>query len=254
MPSRPSRTRKRRRASFAGVLGELLITAGVFILLFLGWQLWLNNLILDNQQSSSAAAQSAQWLQEAQTAPAPAAEATATEPPVTPRVGAAEPFAVVYIPRLGADWQRTIREGVDVETVLNSFTAGVGHYTNTQMPGEMGNFGIAGHDSGWGNTFIDLMKLQIGDKIYVQTQAGWYTYSFQNDEYVQPNASDVLLPVPRHPEMPADGRYITITTCNPPFAAAERLIAYGTFDGWQPLTDGAPAEIAAQVAANQTGA
>ena len=38
-----------RAASVVGVLGELLITAGVLVLLFLGWQLWLNDIIVGNQ-------------------------------------------------------------------------------------------------------------------------------------------------------------------------------------------------------------
>lgn len=42
---------------------------------------------------------------------------------------------------------------------------------------------------------------------------------------------------------------MTITTCNPPFHAGERLIAYTLFDNWQPLGAGAPAEIVAQVKA-----
>ncbi|HEV7742578.1 MAG TPA: hypothetical protein VGO65_09180, partial [Pseudolysinimonas sp.] len=39
----------RRRVSVVGVLGELLITAGVFVLLFLGWQLWFNDLVVGSQ-------------------------------------------------------------------------------------------------------------------------------------------------------------------------------------------------------------
>ena len=33
-----------------GVLGELLLTASVLILLFLGWQLWWNDTIMGAQQ------------------------------------------------------------------------------------------------------------------------------------------------------------------------------------------------------------
>ncbi len=233
-----------------GVIGELLITAGVLVLLFLGWQVWWNNLVLSGQQTSAAASQSQKWLEEAKQTPRPTPTssdpARPVDPPVTAEPADYEPFAVIYIPRLGADWKRTIRETVDVEQVLNSYDAGVGHYKGTQMPGQVGNFAVAGHDSGWGNTFIDLSKLRIGDRIYVQTKDGWYTYTFRNFEYVQPSAVQVLLPVPRLPDAKPVDRLMTITTCNPPFHAGERLIAYNVFQGYAPTQD-VPSEIAAAV-------
>lgn len=248
--TKATRSRKPpRRPTVVGVIGEILITAGVLVLLFLGWQMWWNNLVVDNQQSSAAATQSQKWIDDALKAPRPTPtpdENGVTEIPVMAQPADYEAFAVIYIPRLGADWKRTIRQTVDVEKVLNSYTAGVGHYTDTQMPGQIGNFAVAGHDSGWGNTFIDLSKLHIGDHIYVQTKDGWYTYTFRNFEYVQPSAVQVLLPVPRQPAATPTERLMTITTCNPPFAAGERLIAYNVFAGYAPPQD-VPSELAGAV-------
>jgi sortase A len=244
-----ARTRRpHRRTSVLGVLGELLITAGVLVLLFLGWQIWWNNLVTSGQQSSAAAQQSQKWIDDALKAPKPAPDTTTAQvdPPVIAKPAPYEAFAVIYIPRLGADWKRTIRQTVDTERVLNSYTAGVGHYIDTQLPGQVGNFAVAGHDSGWGNTFIDLSKLHIGDRIYVQTKDGWYTYTFRNFEFVQPSAVGVLLPVPRHPGAQPVERLMTITTCNPPFHAGERLIAYNAFQSFAPPQD-VPSEIAAAV-------
>jgi sortase A len=242
------RKRPPRRPSVVGVFGELLITAGVLVLLFLGWQVWWNSLVLAGQQTSAATSQSKQWLDDAEKVPAPA-NVDPAAPPVLAEPADYQAFAVIYIPRLGADWKRTIRETVDTEKVLNSYDAGVGHYKGTAMPGQIGNFAVAGHDSGWGNTFIDLSKLHIGDHIYVQTKDGWYTYTFRNFEYVQPTAVGVIAPVPQKTDATAAGRLMTVTTCNPPFHAGERLIAYNVFQGYQPTTD-VPSEIAAQVAAN----
>jgi sortase A len=242
-----------------GVIGELLITAGVLVLLFLGWQVWWNSLVVSGQQTSAAEAQARKWLSEATapptpaTTPSPSATPAPPVPPVPPVMQEPadyQPFAVIYIPRLGPDWKRTIRETVDVTRVLNSYDAGVGHYRGTAMPGEVGNFAVAGHDSGWGNTFIDLSKLHIGDRIYVLTGDGWYTYTFRNFEYVQPTAVQVLLPVPREPQATPIDRLMTITTCNPPFHAAERLIAYNVFQSWAPTAQ-VPSEIAATVAAQK---
>ena len=50
---------RRRRISFIGVLGELLITGGVFVLLFLVWQLWFNDLVVGNQLHNESLEQSA---------------------------------------------------------------------------------------------------------------------------------------------------------------------------------------------------
>lgn len=253
--ARRRRETPRRRISIVGIFGELLVTAGMLVLLFLGWQLWWNGPVASGQQSDAAAKQSREWLQQATESPAPTPVPTPTldpvsqqpdygEPPVMGAPAAVQSFAVMYVPRFGADWSRVIRESTDVEKVLNSYTAGVGHYTETQMPGAIGNFAVAGHDTGWGNTFIDVSKLRIGDAIYIQTRDAWYTYRFRNFEYVQPNAVSVLLPVPRASGAQAANRIMTITTCNPPYHAAERLIAYSVFDGWQPASAGPPAELA----------
>jgi sortase A len=251
----PASARRRRRRS-AGelaltVIGELLITAGVLVGLFLGWQVWWNNLIVSSQQTSTAQQQSKKWIDDAMKAPRPTptdpSTPAAVDPPVLAEPAPYQPFAVIYIPRLGPDWKRTIRQTVDVEQVLNSYTAGVGHYPDTQLPGQVGNFAVAGHDSGWGNTFIDLSKLRIGDNVYVQTKDGWYTYQFRNFEYVQPTQVSVIAAVPRHPDVQPIDRLMTITTCNPPFHAGERLIAYTVYKGFAPTAQ-IPNEIRAAVA------
>jgi sortase A len=243
--------RPRRKVSVVGVFGELLITAGLVVLMFLGWQTWWNSAVLASQQSSAASKQSQEWLEQgrAEHAPAPTPTPGTTDygpPPVMTPVGTAEPMAIIYIPRFGADWKRIIRESVDVQKVLNSYDAGVGHYPGTQMPGEAGNFAIAAHDTGYGDAFLNVSKLQLGDKIYIQTKDGFYTYEFRNFEYVQPTAVNVLLPVPQVTGAAATDRFITMTTCNPPYHAQERIAAYGVFDSWQPLSV-VPKAIAAQV-------
>ncbi|WP_243061734.1 class E sortase [Humibacter sp. RRB41] len=250
----------RQRLSVIGVVGELLVTAGVLVLLFLGWQTWWQSGVLAAQQNSAAAQQSQKYLEQATKSPTPtpttkvAPDGTKTAdygtPPVMKAPGFAQAFAVIYVPRFGADWKRTIRESVDVEAVLNSYDAGVGHYPGTKMPGAVGNFAIAAHDTGYGNTFIDVSKLQVGDAIYIQTNEGYYTYRFRNMEYITPNTVQVLYDVPQVAGAKATDRYITLTTCNPPYHAQERIAAFGTLESWQPLSAGPPKEIAAEVGGN----
>ncbi|AMB59882.1 hypothetical protein AWU67_14595 [Microterricola viridarii] len=241
--------------SVIGVLGELLLTAGVLVLLFLAWQLWWNDAIMANQQKSSAASQSQEWIAQADapTAPAPVATDPAEpvdygEPPVAAPPEHGEILGVLYVPRFGPEYARNIAQGTTTD-VLNSMYLGVGRYENTQMPGEVGNMALAAHRSAWGGGMHLVNELQLGDAIYVQTADGYYTYRFRNHEYVQPSAGDVLAPVPRAAGTAPGERIITLTTCNPLLSTDERIISYGVFESWQPLSAGPPKEIAAQVAA-----
>jgi len=249
----PKRRRVRRRTSVVGVLGELLITAGVLVLLFLAWQLWWNDAVMASQQTSSAASQSQQWIDKAEApvtpqTPDPATPIDYGEPPVATPPEHGEILGVLYIPRYGPEYARNIAVGTTVD-VLNSMYLGVGRYENTQMPGEVGNMALAAHRSAWGGGMHLINEFQLGDAIYVQTADGYYTYRFRNLEYVQPSAGDVLAPVPRQEGVAPGERLITLTSCNPLLSTDERIIAYGVFESWQPLSAGPPAEIAAQVAA-----
>ncbi len=253
--ARPTSARPaRRRAGVTGILGELLLTAGVLLLLFLAWKLWWNDAIAASQQSAAASARSLDWLAEGRpgadrTAPEAGDPSSVPDPVVDTTARAnAEPFAVMYVPRFGPDSQRTIAEGVGLD-VLNSFDLGIGHYPGTQMPGERGNFAIAAHRSAYGGGMHEIEQLRLGDGIHIQTRDGWYTYRFRDLEYVTPDATEVLAAVPHHPELPPVDRIITLTSCNPLYSTAERIVAYGVMESWQPASAGPPAEIAAAVAA-----
>jgi sortase A len=244
---------RRSRVSFVGVLGELLVTAGALILLFLGWQLWWNDAIMASQQSDAASELSTDWLEQGRAeqgeAPPPSPDEGYGEPVVdTTAYPNGEPFAVMYVPRFGEDSQRGVAEGVGLD-VLNSFQLGVGHYPDTQMPGEVGNFAIASHRSAYGGGMHEIEQLRLGDGIFIQTRDGWYTYRFRDFEYVAPETVGVLAPVPHHPDLAPTDRIITLTSCNPLYSTAERIIAYGVLESWQPVSAGPPDEIAAQVAA-----
>ena len=230
------------------MLGELLLTAGAFVFLFLGWQLYLNNAIIGGEQTQQARAQSESWASAYAAGPlvvdVPKADAPATAgdvPAYTGAPGNAEVFGTLIVPRFGSDWTRPIAEGIGIDDVLNPI--GVGHYPGTAMPGQVGNFAIAAHRTGHGNAFVDINQLDVGDSIYVETVDGWYRYVFRAHEYVLPSGVSVLAPVPQVPGAPQTERIITLTSCNPLHSVAERYIAYAVFDAWTPRSDGPPAEI-----------
>jgi len=153
-------------------------------------------------------------------------------------------FGTLVVPRFGDDYVRPIAGGVDLSTVLNNRQIGIGHYSETQMPGALGNFAIAAHRTTHGAPFSQIAELRIGDRLYVETSDGWYEYAFRGLEYVWPTGVDVLAPVPQAPQLEATDRVMTLTSCNPRFSAAERIIAYAVLDNWYPRADGPPSAIA----------
>lgn len=243
---RRQRARPRPRVTVVGVLGELFITAGVVVLLFLGWQVWLNDIIEGSSQQSQAVQLSDGWNRGEPIAPAAVDRPDPGEPVVDIAPANAQTFATLLIPRFGADYTRPITEGVGMYDSLNK---GIGHYIGTQMPGEVGNFALAAHRTGWGAPFGDIANLRVGDSIYIETEAGWYRYVFRSLTYVMPTGVDVLNPVPQVEGATPLDRIITLTSCNPKLTAAERFIAYGAFDTWYPRDGGPPAEIASLVQA-----
>ncbi|BCW56676.1 sortase A [Paenarthrobacter nicotinovorans] len=244
--------RKRLRASdvvriFSRILGELLITGGVVLLLFVGWQLWWTNVEANAKQT-----QAIQEFSHQLTGPVAPAEsvnpADFGDPVIGTAPGNGQTIGIMYIPRFGADYTRPIIEGTGAD-VLD--TLGLGHYGSTSMPGSIGNFAVAGHRQTHGAVLDSIHTLVPGDKIYVQTVDGYYTYVFRNNQIVLPNRTDVLLPVPTQPGVAPEERILTMTSCNPRFGSQERIIAYSVMEGWQPASAGPPSEIAAQVAKAQ---
>ena len=207
------------------LLGAAMLVGGVAVLAPVGWDLWVVSPAASQDQQQAAEAQSRAWASSGavRTTSIPVAE----EPRAT-----GDAVAVLTVPRFGAHWKRLVRQGVDEASVLNSATAGVGHYPGTSMPGGVGNFAVAGHDTGYGDAFLKVSKLRIGDRIVVQTAEGVYTYRFRNFQWVQPDQVAVLQPVPMRGDRIATARLITLTTCDPPYDAKERMIAYGVLESF----------------------
>lgn len=236
---------RRRKVSVVGVLGELLITAGVFVLLFLGWSLWFNDIVVGNQLRDESVAQSSTWQGNASTAE----EGTPEEPPVTRKPGGTgEVFGLMIVPRFGDDYYVPIAEGTGTAAVLNK--GQIGHYPTSSMPGAVGNFAVAAHRTSYGASFNGVSNLRTGDPIYIETKDGWYTYIFRNLEYVRPTGVGVIAPVPQNDGAAPGDRILTMTSCNPLFSAAERIIAYSVYDSFTPRSDGPPEQIAATVGAS----
>lgn len=232
------------------------MTAGMFVLIFLGWHVWFNDLVQGAAQDKASASLSQEW----QTAPVSGVEFDrsmgtsdgvfiAVKPPILERAKDAEAFAAVIIPRFGHKYVRTIAETVDVETVLNNINTSVGHYSSSNQLGEIGNFAIAGHRTTVGAAFGSVDRLRVGDRIYIETELGWYIFRFRNLEFVYPSEVTVLNPVPQT-TIEAKERILTITTCHPKLSAAERFVAYSVFESFVSRENGTPLEVSAVIRNN----
>jgi sortase A len=140
-----------------------------------------------------------------------------------PKIG--EAIAEMTAPRLGATWKKTIYEGTSLSKVLTPL--GPGHYTMTQMPGQLGNFAVAGHRFGSGGPFLNIDKFRKGDLVFVKTKASKFTYRFVQAKVVLPSEVGVLLPMPKGLTAPhASDALLTLQTCTPVHINTKRLIVW----------------------------
>ncbi|MCC9144252.1 MULTISPECIES: class E sortase [unclassified Arthrobacter] len=229
------------------VAGELLITIGVVLALYVVWQLWWTNLDSNRAQEEAISG----LFKEFDVPASPAPPGDYGDPVVlAPISGEGTTFAVVYVPRFGPDYVAPVTSGVGT-AVLDRL--GLGHYPATAMPGAVGNFAVAGHRQTHGKALDPIHTLVPGDHIYVQTADGYYDYVYRNTQIVLPDRVDVLSGVPTEPAAVPQDRFLTLTSCNPRFGSQERIIAYARMDSWRPSSAGPPAAIADAVAANASG-
>ena len=231
--------------------GEVLITLGMVVLLFVVYEVYWTDLISAGKQSDATTALDNQWQ-----------DPTAADPGRKDHfqgLGEGDGFAKMYIPAFGADYHFTIVEG----TTEKSLEIGPGHYTKSAYPGEPGNFAVAGHRVGKGAPFNDINLIQSCDAIVVETQYSWYVYrmlplaeekqgwadtkgkdakckgvaplggvysKLDGQHIVPPTDGGVIAPVPpddgKKPSKGEMASLMTLTTCHPRFSDKERLIVH----------------------------
>jgi len=121
--------------------------------------------------------------------------------------------AIIKIPKIDVNY--VVVEGTDTD----SLKKGPGHYSQTAYPWEdTGAVGIAGHRTTYGAPFWSLNELGEGDKIVLATEYGTFEYRVTRSKIIDPSDGSVLRDT-REPTL-------VLTTCNPRFSAAERLIVF----------------------------
>ncbi|THA71921.1 class E sortase [Streptomyces sp. A0958] len=236
-PAKPMTRMEARRAAKAAkdspavvisrVVGELFITLGILMLLFVTYQLWWTNVRADQIAGRETHKIQDDW-----------AKGTRKPEAFEPGQG----FAIIHIPKL--DVVTPIAEGTSKEKVLDRGM--VGHYSEeplrTAMPEDkQGNFALAGHRNTHGEPFRYINRLRPGDPIVVETQDAYYTYEMTSElSQTSPSNVSVIGPVPQQSGFTKPGRYITLTTCTPEFTSTYRLIVWGKMVDERPRSKGKP--------------
>ncbi|MEV5437431.1 class E sortase [Streptomyces sp. NPDC052682] len=225
---RQARARKPGAAVIVSrAIGEVFITTGVLMLLFVSYQLWWTNIRAHAQADRETSSLQDDW-------------ASGKRNP-----GVFEPgqgFAILHIPKL--DVVVPIAEGTSNKKVLDRGM--VGHYgegaLKTAMPdAKTGNFGLAGHRNTHGEPFRYINRLKPGDAIVVETQDKYFVYKMASMLPVtSPSNVSVLEPIPKGSGFTKPGRYITLTTCTPEFTSKYRLIVWGKMVEERPRSKGKP--------------
>lgn len=231
-------------------VGQTLITLGLVVLLFAVYEMWITNIFAHREQVKVYNALHQEWV----TGKDPLSLPESGPHAVSPGTG----IAVLYIPRLGADYHFAIVQG-SVVPDDSQLQKGPAHYADTQMPGEVGNFGVAGHRVGKGEPFLNIDKLRVNDAVIVETKSMWWVYRVLGSkpgsdpqdnmtsiaakpenatepvtrfdvpgrEIVDPSDGNALLPIPNHPGyVPTTAALMTMTTCHPKFTASQRMIVH----------------------------
>lgn len=222
-------------------LGELLLTAGLVVLLFVFYETYVTNVFSAQKQRAATAKLDDTWRNGRGLVDRPVKGAG---------------IAKMYVPSFGSDFVFTVLQGTDQDTLA----IGPGHYQGTAAPGQVGNFAVAGHRVGKGSPFNSLDLLSSCDAIVVETADRWYVYrvlpllgesegwsagkgtqpqcrgvgplpghysDVVGKTIVLPSQVEVIAPVPGQPGRTPVNRLITLTTCHPQFSAQQRLIVHG---------------------------
>ncbi|MDU0479179.1 class E sortase [Staphylococcus chromogenes] len=229
------------------VIGELLITISVLLFSFAFYEAYWTNVEAGQKQHDVAAKMDDSWNN----------EYVNPRKRIAPALG--EAFARMYVPAFGSDFAFAIVEGTNDDDLLK----GPGRYVDSQMPGQPGNFAVAGHRVGKGAPFNDLGNLKACDAVIVETRSSWDIYRVlpidsQGEsrraaaaECFRPEQVDALMTGDyaavqgRHITLPSDYSVVnpipgldstevapglqglmTMTTCHPQFSNAERMIVH----------------------------
>ncbi|MET7286723.1 class E sortase [Streptomyces sp. NPDC005573] len=217
-PPAGPRRRPGRVALAISVLGELLITAGLVLGLFVVYSLWWTNVIADRKADRQADRVRDHWAHPADTGPG--------------ALDTKEGIGFLHVPAM-RNGVVLVEKGTGTD-VLDDGVAG--YYTDPvkaalPMTGKKGNFTLAAHRDGHGAKFHNIDKLEKGDPIVFETKDDWYVYKVYS---ILPETSKydvkVISQVPEESGKDEPGHYITLTTCTPVYTSRYRYVVWGELE------------------------
>ncbi|MFL6071255.1 MAG: sortase [Actinomycetes bacterium] len=126
-----------------------------------------------------------------------------------------DPVALVTIPGIGLD--QVVVQGANG----SSLTRGLGHRTDTVLPGQEGVSVIFGRRAAYGGAFSALDTIDIGDQIHATTGQGEFTYTVDNIRY---SDEEVELP-------DAAASRLVLVTSDPAWRPGRSLLVSAAIDG-----------------------
>jgi sortase A len=199
------------------IIGITLLALGVSCLGWVAYQYVGTNLIAQHEFTTEASRLRARWAEQRMTDPQ-GLQGTSTRP--------GDAIGLLRIPALGEAYEVPILNGTELEALAK----GVGHYPSTAQPGQIGNFALAGYRVTHGQPFAQLLKLNSGDEIIVETREALYTYILDEPpRQLTVKSTDIWVidPVPGKPELKPTQAMITLTTCPGLFHSSKRSIGFG---------------------------
>jgi sortase A len=175
------------------VLGELLVTAGLVVLLFTGYLVHGTSLATAREQEAASDELDRLWAGAPAAPgdpgdpgePAVPADPVGSDPAAEPAEpggrpapagarpaagGSGAPLVRLHVPRFGRAF--TVLEGTSAAVLAR----GPGHYPRTALPGEVGNMAVAGHRVTRGAPFEPAAALQSCDALVVEARDTWWVY------------------------------------------------------------------------------
>lgn len=223
-PAPPAHGRPHRRGGrVLTVVGLVLLVAGLTCLGYVGYQLWGTNIGAHKAYDNERAALKQSWAGPTASSRHRGGKGSGDARHYAPVPGDA--IALMSIPSIGVK-EVPVIEG----TSLDVLARGIGHYRKTAGPGEVGNFAVAGHRITHGEPFANLLRMNRGDKIIVETRTKIFTYQVDSSPRnltVEDTEGWVIDPVPDHPHQRPTQRLITLTTCQDLFHSPDRSVGFG---------------------------
>lgn len=222
-------------------MGEVLVTIGLLLLLFVAWQLWWTDVAAEREQVVAVQALERGFDHGALLKPEPSATPTPAPVATPTKIPVGKAFGIARIPRFGATFSRPVLEGTDADTLVK----GIGHYVGSAMPGVVGNFAVAGHRTTYGRPFHDIDTLRKGDVIVIETKGSYHVYAVDRHVIVSPKQVEVIAPTPQKPGVNPTDAWLTMTACHPKYSAEKRYIVFARLVQTFSRAEGLPASFMA---------